>query len=209
MASLHPDKHAAILDAAHKRFARYGLTKVTMDEIADDLGMSKAALYYYFPAKEDLYRRVVASEQQDFADRMEAIVKGDAHAADKLSRYFAEHLRLLGSLLDLRIVEVRAAYTVKPIMRDLFHEFSSTETRFLEAIIREGKKRREFAVDFPEKTARLIQHVLQGLRMRFITTMRDREPGEADIRAYRDEVLHFLRIVLKGISRQRNGVKNA
>jgi TetR/AcrR family transcriptional repressor of mexJK operon len=209
MTSLHPDKHTAILDAAHKRFARYGLTKVTMDEIAEDLGMSKAALYYYFPTKEDLYRNVVTSEQQDFADRMKAIVRGNAPAAVKLSGYFAEHLRLLGSLLDLRIIEAPAAYPVKPIMRDLFREFSSTETRFLEAIMREGKKRREFAVDFPEKTARLVQHVLQGLRMRFITTMRDREPREADIRAYRDEVLNFLKIFLKGISRQRNGVKNA
>jgi TetR/AcrR family transcriptional regulator len=181
LASLHPDKHTAILDAAHKRFARYGLTKVTMDEIAEDLGMSKAALYYYFPTKEDLYRNVVASEQQDFADRLEAIVRGSAPAA----------------------------YPVKPIMRDLFHEFSSTETRFLEAIMREGKKRREFAVEFPEKTARLVQHVLQGLRMRFIKTMRDREQREADIRAYRDEVLHFLKIFLMGISRQRNGVKTA
>jgi TetR/AcrR family transcriptional repressor of mexJK operon len=208
MASRHPDKHAAILDAAQKRFARYGLTKVTMDEIAADLGISKAALYYYFPNKEDIYRNVVGCEQQDFADRMETIVRGNAPAAGKLSGYFAEHLRLIGSLLDLRIVEVRAAYPVKPIMRDLFQEFSSTETRFLKAIMREGKKRREFAVDFPEKTARLVQHVLQGLRMRFITIMRGREPGAADIRAYRDEVLYFLKIFLKGISRQQNGVKN-
>jgi TetR/AcrR family transcriptional regulator len=209
MATLHPDKRTAILDAAQKRFARYGLTKVTMDEIAADLGMSKAALYYYFPTKEEIYRNVVASEQRDFSDRMRAIVRGNAPAAGKLSGYFAEHLRLLGSLLDLRIIEVRAAYPVKPIMRDLFHEFNSTETRFLEAIMREGKKRREFAVDFPVKMAHLVQHVLQGLRMRFIITMRDREPGAADIRAYRDEVLYFLKIFLKGISRQRNGVKNA
>src|SRR5271157_3135339 len=204
MASLHPDKHAAILDAAQKRFARYGLTKVTMDEIAADLGMSKAALYYYFPTKEDLYRHVVGSEQQDFADRMAAIVRGSATVADKLSGYFAEHLRLLGSLLDLRIIEVRAAYAVKPIMRDLFHEFTSTETRFLKAIMREGKKKREFAVDFPEKTALLVQHVLQGLRMRFITTMLGQEPKESDIRSYRSEVLHFLDILLKGISRQHS-----
>jgi len=34
-------------------FRRFGLAKVTMDEIAADLGISKAALYYYFPAKED------------------------------------------------------------------------------------------------------------------------------------------------------------
>jgi len=55
--TLHPDKHAIILDAAQKRFARFGVGKVTMEEISADLGMSKAALYYYFKTKEEIFRQ--------------------------------------------------------------------------------------------------------------------------------------------------------
>ena len=49
---LSTEKQAVILDAARKRFAYYGFSKVTMDEIAADIGMGKASLYYYFPTKE-------------------------------------------------------------------------------------------------------------------------------------------------------------
>ena len=37
-----------------------------MREIADDLKLSKASLYYYFPDKESLYSAVVEKEQDEF-----------------------------------------------------------------------------------------------------------------------------------------------
>ncbi len=48
-------KKEKILDAAYNRFLHYGYSKTTMNEIAGDLSMSKALLYYYFPDKSRLY----------------------------------------------------------------------------------------------------------------------------------------------------------
>ncbi len=42
---------ALILESAQRQFAHYGFSKVTMDEIAQEVGMGKASLYYYFPDK--------------------------------------------------------------------------------------------------------------------------------------------------------------
>ena len=53
-----PEKLSKVLDAAQKRFARFGLSKTTMNDIADDLGVSKASLYYYFPDKESIFKKV-------------------------------------------------------------------------------------------------------------------------------------------------------
>src|ERR1700735_1411810 len=57
-------KKEKILEAAYQRFLHYGYSKTTMNEIAGDLSMSKALLYYYFPDKSQLYvdvmRRVAA-----------------------------------------------------------------------------------------------------------------------------------------------------
>src|SRR5271157_4048395 len=118
MASLHPDKHAHILDAAQKRFARYGLSKVTMDEIAADLGMSKAALYYYFQTKEEIFREVIAREQQEFIDRVEVIIEEKCPAADKLRHYFDQHLTFLNELLNLKIIHEHADDDFHPIMHE-------------------------------------------------------------------------------------------
>jgi AcrR family transcriptional regulator len=58
-------KKEKILEAAYNRFLHYGYSKTTMNEIAGDLSMSKALLYYYFPDKSSVYvdvMRKVADE---------------------------------------------------------------------------------------------------------------------------------------------------
>ncbi|MGI8637960.1 MAG: TetR/AcrR family transcriptional regulator, partial [Segetibacter sp.] len=39
-------KRDVIIQAAQKRFSHFGVDKTTMNEIADDLSISKASLYY-------------------------------------------------------------------------------------------------------------------------------------------------------------------
>ena len=79
-------KKDKILDAAHHRFLHYGYSKTTMNEIAGDLSMSKALLYYYFPDKSQLYVAVMSkvarrlylalldNKANTFADIQEAFV---------------------------------------------------------------------------------------------------------------------------------------
>lgn len=49
-----------ILNAAQDQMIRLGYRKVTMDEIAASLRMSKNTIYLYFPAKEDIAKGLVA-----------------------------------------------------------------------------------------------------------------------------------------------------
>ncbi len=46
---------ARILDAAIRAFSEYGLAGARTEQIAEDAGVNKALLYYYFKSKEDLY----------------------------------------------------------------------------------------------------------------------------------------------------------
>jgi TetR/AcrR family transcriptional repressor of mexJK operon len=59
LTDLQDIKKEKILDAAYNRFLHYGYSKTTMNEIAGDLSMSKALLYYYFPDKSCLYTDVM------------------------------------------------------------------------------------------------------------------------------------------------------
>lgn len=52
------DSRAAILNAAEARFAAAGIDGVSMREIAEDVGITKAALYYHFPGKDALWLAV-------------------------------------------------------------------------------------------------------------------------------------------------------
>ncbi|HUI64204.1 MAG TPA: TetR/AcrR family transcriptional regulator [Bacteroidota bacterium] len=53
-----PDR-ARILEAASNRFLEAGISKVTLDEIASELRMSKKTLYKYFPSKDSLLKHVI------------------------------------------------------------------------------------------------------------------------------------------------------
>lgn len=52
---MEPDRKSQILKAAIKRFARHGLHKTTLDEIARDLRIGKATIYHYFDSKDTLF----------------------------------------------------------------------------------------------------------------------------------------------------------
>ena len=51
-------KHEHIVDAAIKRFSHFGISKTTLTEIADDTGISKTSLFYYFQDKGNLLEAV-------------------------------------------------------------------------------------------------------------------------------------------------------
>ncbi len=69
------DARANILSAAEEMFMQYGYSKVTMEEIAAGLGISKKTLYRFFPNKKELLRELMTQRQCEFMDHIEGIWK--------------------------------------------------------------------------------------------------------------------------------------
>jgi AcrR family transcriptional regulator len=161
-------KQHSILEAAQQRFACYGFAKTSMEEIASDIGMSKASLYYYFATKEDLFLAVIAREQKEFIGQMELMIGKCSSSHSKLQEYILNQLVLLKKLDNLRILNQQAARELHPILHDVFKSFAQEELRIMQTIIKEGIEQTEFFADSAEKTAMLLVHILQGLRLKYI-----------------------------------------
>ena len=58
MHSLHSETETHILDAARKVFVQNGFDGTTMQMIADESGINKALLHYYFRSKDRLFEAV-------------------------------------------------------------------------------------------------------------------------------------------------------
>jgi AcrR family transcriptional regulator len=58
-----------IYQAALQNFAKYGLRKTTLNDIASDLGVTKSNLYRYTQNKESLYREAVSYALRNWQDR--------------------------------------------------------------------------------------------------------------------------------------------
>lgn len=172
-----------ILDAARYRFEQFGLSKVTMDEIARDIGMAKASLYYYFPTKENLFQAVLAREHETFLRSIVDMHKQSFSASDKMKRYVRLRFEYFSRMINLQVLESQFSTKFKPVIRALFVEFAGREIKLLTSIVRQGKASGEFCVASPEAVARAVLHIMQGLRLRAIrettTTQIERRYYEA------------------------------
>jgi TetR/AcrR family transcriptional regulator len=194
------DKEKLILDAAQIRFARFGFSKVTMDEIAQDMGLAKASLYYYYPTKESLFRAVIAREQEKFLQQTKEIITNDSTTASlKLKFYVKQRLVLGKQLLTLNALTSVLLTESKPGFRDLFAEFSRQELAAIAAIIGKGQESGEFEVAHPMETAELLLHTLQGLRLRFLQSAQTHSEDTLNNEKFEQQVSLLLETLLQGI----------
>lgn len=68
------ERKLKIIQATLQRFSHFGIPKTSMNEIAEDMRISKANLYYYFPDKETLIREAICFITHElFAKRQQVI----------------------------------------------------------------------------------------------------------------------------------------
>lgn len=86
------DKEHSILLEAEAQFARYGFEGASLENIGSAAGISRHALLYYFPSKEQLYRRVLDDVLAHWLQGMGELARA-ADPAAALRGYIAAKLR--------------------------------------------------------------------------------------------------------------------
>jgi TetR/AcrR family transcriptional regulator len=89
------DTEARILDAAHVVFVRRGTAGARMQEIADEAGVNKALLHYYFRSKSRLAAAVFQRVARGLFLRVSEILGSDAAIDDKVRRVIQLYLEQL------------------------------------------------------------------------------------------------------------------
>lgn len=82
------ERKTQIIKAASKRFARHGLNKTTLDEIARDLRIGKATIYHYFDSKDDLFFETIESDSNLILNDIKTIFNNETLT---LKERFAEY----------------------------------------------------------------------------------------------------------------------
>ena len=83
-----------ILMSAEDKFMNQGFVKVTMDEVAEDLGMSKKTIYKFFPSKEEIMLGIVRMNMRRIEKQVSTIVE----SGKPFDQKFIEFLALLARL---------------------------------------------------------------------------------------------------------------
>ncbi len=103
-----PGAHDALLEAAREEFARRGLDRARIEDVARRAGVSKGAFYLHFESKEDAFREIVqrflgaledhALHRHEVEDR---ILHDADDGPDSFARHVAEECKIDVDLLEL------------------------------------------------------------------------------------------------------------
>lgn len=103
----HDVNRQRIVDAARGHFFSHGFRSVTMDDLAEELGISKKTLYAYFPGKFDLLEAVLADKLRSVEETLKEVTR--AHPND-----FPATLRKLLAGTQRELDEIKP-----PFVRDM------------------------------------------------------------------------------------------
>jgi AcrR family transcriptional regulator len=84
-----------ILDAAKIVFVKKGFAAASMQEIANEAGINKALLHYYFRSKEKLFQAAFTSIFAKFIPKAMSIFGSDKPLSEKIEFFVAEYMDLL------------------------------------------------------------------------------------------------------------------
>lgn len=187
-----------IVAAARRRFYALGFRRVTMDDLAQELGMSKKTLYAHFPGKMALVEAVLLNKLQN----VEADLK---RVSSELSIEFLPLFRELVATMIMHIEEIQP-----PFMQDIRHEaelFSTVEKRrgeiiqrYFGRVLAEGQEAGVIRGDIPAGV--IIEVLLGAVR----TIMNPASLAELDITP-RAGITAILGIILEGVLTEEGRLK--
>jgi AcrR family transcriptional regulator len=160
---LDEDVKKRIMQEARSLFFRYGFSKVTMDEAAEALGMSKKTLYRYFPSKEELLEEVTREHMQECDAQLKAICRRqDVSPLERLKLTMTYITGLFSQMTEPLIHDMRR--NAPEIWKRVEENRQRSINSDFGALIKEGRQKGQFRKDVDERLFILIySHVVRDI----------------------------------------------
>lgn len=162
---------AAVREAAVSLIARLGYEAMSMRQLAAEVGVQAAALYRYFPTKEDLLFTLMREHMEGLLKAWEAARPATADPVTRLAAYVENHIAF-------HIERRHATHVSNMELRSLSHErltqvlkMRTTYEKELRTILRDGAETGLFQVDDTGLTAMALIQMMTGVIVWF-------RPGE-------------------------------
>ena len=182
-----------MIEVARQLFARVGFTNTTMNDIADASKKGRRTLYTYFRNKDEIFQAVIERELERLWHDMELIRRLPATPEEKILTMMLTHLDKIKDLVlrngSLRAEFFRDAWLVERARSS----FDEKEIHQLQDLLEEGKRLGQFSIPNPRLMAYLLQNIIKGMEVPFISGSYRAKGTIEEIRAtVRHLILHGL-----------------
>ena len=157
----------AIVDAAQRLILSNGYERLTIQDILEDLQISKGAFYHYFDSKpavvEALTERLVDDSERALARIAEDPELG---AAEKLQLFFGEIIRWKSARQNLMVAMLPVWYAPDNLGFRMLVDRATAKrlAPLLSVIVRQGVDEHRFATSYPEQAGAIIVALVQALQ---------------------------------------------
>lgn len=132
-------RQAELLRAAAAVFAEHGYDAATLQQVADRMRITKAALYRYVPGKDALLGEIVGHVLGDGRAILEQYRRADAPVAERLRGVIADHVRFIVRDLDATTVYLHEMHRLPDGLRDRFDREGLVYQHSLRDLVAEGQ----------------------------------------------------------------------
>jgi AcrR family transcriptional regulator len=187
----------AILDATDRLLARYGYKKMTIDDLAQEVGIGKGSVYLHFSSKEEIALSHIDRIIERLKLTLTAIAAKQGTVDERLREMLCERVlfrfdsvqHYTQSLNDL------LAY-LRPKLLERRKRYFDEEARIFAAVIKEGQASSVFAVGDPLDLAQTLITATNSLLPYSLSAFELGDRAEVADRAQKTAA-----ILIKGLSR--------
>lgn len=149
-----------ILEAARRRFLRFGVPKTTIDEVAREAGCSRTTLYAHFRNKEDLYARLLGQDAEVFIREASSVLATDANAGRKIRQIVEITRRTYARNHVMRLALARdAEMSLEPVAHAFTRDQEQRIVELLRQVLDEGVEEGTLRPIATERVAYLMFHL--------------------------------------------------
>lgn len=154
-------KRSRILEAAKRRFGRFGIKGTTMQDIASEAEIAVGTIYQFFPDKDALILAWVDEHRQLLQSQYEAVLAQPLSADEKLREFLRVRFRTVEEMREKPAVAelTRAVLRLTP---ETVAVMTQTVFMILESILQEGHRAGLLPSAEPKKDAEILFHALSG-----------------------------------------------
>ncbi|WP_207533696.1 TetR/AcrR family transcriptional regulator [Desertivirga arenae] len=146
-----------ILEAAKKVFVAKGMAGARMQDIADEAGINKALLHYYFRSKEKLFEVIFTETVGRFIPRVNEIFSSDMIWSEKIETFASEYI---DKVLENPFLPLFVMNEMHKQPEEFLKKMWGGEKPQIETFLRQVKKAVEDKEIRPIHPAHLIMNVM-------------------------------------------------
>jgi TetR/AcrR family transcriptional regulator len=186
----------AILAAASRIFAEAGPAGARTEAIAEEAGVNKAMLYYYFKSKESLFQAVIEDHFHEFNEQALEVLTSPGSARAVLLKYAGMHFDFVSKRIRYaplyQHLMMSGGKPLGHLVEKYFVPRSKAMHKLLERGMREGEFRKAGVLDSSISVVALVVFYFTAAPV--LRQMGHPDPcNKANLKRRRQEVLDFIR----------------